>query len=158
QRQGAPAEHRGRRPAAVWRHACRAHRRDRHHRGHQDREQGQDESPRQPRLRRRRVMTYANPQSLVSTAWLAEHLHQPDLRIVDGTWYLPSQGKDAKAEYLQRHVPGAVFFDIDDVSDTNSSLPHMLPPPEKFASRVRKMGIGDGLRIVVYDANNMSAA
>jgi thiosulfate/3-mercaptopyruvate sulfurtransferase len=51
-----------------------------------------------------------------------------------------------------------VFFDIDDVSDTNSSLPHMLPPPEKFASRVRKMGIGDGLRIVVYDANNMSAA
>ena len=53
-------------------------------------------------------MTYANPQSLVSTQWLAEHLHQPDLRIVDGTWYLPSQGKDAKAEYLQRHVPGAV--------------------------------------------------
>lgn len=103
-------------------------------------------------------MTYANPQSLVSTAWLAANLQQPDLRIVDGTYYLPMQGKDAKAEYLEHHIPGAVFFDIDDISDTNSSLPHMLPAPEKFASRVRKLGIGDGNRIVIYDANNMSAA
>ncbi len=68
------------------------------------------------------------------------------------------QGKDARAEYLAQHIPGAVFFDLDDISDTNSSLPHMLPPPEKFASRVRRLGIGDGNRIVVYDANNMSAA
>lgn len=99
----------------------------------------------------------ANPQSLVSTAWLADHLQQPDLRIVDATYYLPMQGKDARAEYLAQHIPGAVFFDLDDISDTTSSLPHMLPAPEKFASRVRKLGIGDGNRIVVYDANNMGA-
>ncbi|MGH6892112.1 MAG: 3-mercaptopyruvate sulfurtransferase [Dongiaceae bacterium] len=103
-------------------------------------------------------MSYANPQSLVSTEWLAANLSQPDLRIVDATYYLPMQGKNAKAEYLERHIPGAVFFDIDDISDTTSSLPHMLPPPEKFASRVRKLGIGDGNRIAVYDAQGMMSA
>lgn len=102
--------------------------------------------------------SYAHPESLVSTEWLAANLHQPDLRIVDGTYYLPMQGKDAKAEYLERHIPGAVFFDIDDISDTSSSLPHMLPPPEKFASRVRKLGLGDGNRIVVYDGQGMMSA
>ena len=65
-------------------------------------------------------MSYANPQSLVSTQWLAEHLHQPDLRIVDGTYYLPMQGKDARAEYLAQHIPGAVFFDLDDISNRKS--------------------------------------
>ncbi len=103
-------------------------------------------------------MSYANPQSLVSTQWLAANLPQPDLRIVDATYYLPMQGKNAKAEYLERHIPGALFFDIDDISDTNSSLPHMLPPPEKFASRVRKLGIGDGNRIIVCDAQGMMSA
>ena len=102
--------------------------------------------------------SYAHPESLVSTDWLAANLHQPDLRIVDGTYYLPMQGKDAKAEYLERHIPGAVFFDIDDISDSTSSLPHMLPPPEKFASRVRKLGIGDGNRIVIYDGQGMMSA
>lgn len=101
---------------------------------------------------------YAHPESLVSTEWLAANLHQPDLRIVDGTYYLPMQGKDAKAEYLERHIPGAVFFDIDDISDTASPLPHMLPPPEKFASRIRKLGIGDGNRIVIYDGQGMMSA
>jgi thiosulfate/3-mercaptopyruvate sulfurtransferase len=103
-------------------------------------------------------MSYVNPQSLVSTDWLAANLHQPDLRIVDGTWYLPSQGRDARAEYLERHIPGAVFFDIDDISDTTSSLPHMLPPPEKFSARVRKLGLGDGNKIVVYDTTPMLGA
>ena len=102
--------------------------------------------------------SYAHPESLVSTDWLAANLHQPDLRIIDGTYYLPMQGKDAKAEYLERHIPGAVFFDIDDISDSTSSLPHMLPPPEKFASRVRKLGIGDGNRIVIYDGQGMMSA
>lgn len=101
---------------------------------------------------------YAHPESLVSTDWLAANLAQPDLRVVDATYYLPMQGKDAKAEYLQRHIPGAVFFDLDDISDSTSSLPHMLPPPEKFASRVRRLGIGDGNRIVVYDAQGMMSA
>jgi thiosulfate/3-mercaptopyruvate sulfurtransferase len=101
---------------------------------------------------------YAHPESLVSTDWLAANLSQPDLRVVDGTYYLPMQGKDAKAEYLERHIPGAVFFDIDDISDSNSTLPHMLPAPEKFASRVRKLGIGDGNRVVVYDGQGMMSA
>ncbi len=104
------------------------------------------------------MTAYAHPESLASTAWLAANLAQPDLRIVDATYYLPMQNKNAKADYLERHIPGAIFFDIDDISDTSSTLPHMLPPPEKFASRVRKLGIGDGNRIVVYDAQGMMSA
>ncbi len=103
-------------------------------------------------------MAYVNPQSLVSTEWLAAHLDQPDLRIVDATYFLPHLNRNAKAEYLERHLPGAVHFDIDDISDTSIPLPHMLPPPEKFASRVRRLGIGDGNRIVVYDALGMMSA
>lgn len=104
------------------------------------------------------MTAYAHPESLVSTEWLARNLSQPDLRIVDATYYLPMQNKNAKAEYLERHIPGAIFFDLDDISDSTSTLPHMLPPPEKFASRVRKLGIGDGNRIVVYDAQGMMSA
>jgi thiosulfate/3-mercaptopyruvate sulfurtransferase len=104
------------------------------------------------------VTAYAHPESLVSTEWLARNLSQPDLRIVDATYYLPMQNKNAKAEYLERHIPGAIFFDLDDISDSTSTLPHMLPAPEKFASRVRKLGIGDGNRIVVYDAQGMMSA
>lgn len=96
---------------------------------------------------------------LVSTEWLAARLNAPDIRIVDASWYLPVMKRDAKSEYAERHIPGAVYFDIDEISDSSSGLPHMLPPPEKFASRMRKMGLGDGSRIVVYDASggNMSA-
>ena len=96
--------------------------------------------------------------SLVTTEWLENELGAPDLRIVDGSFFLAASGRDARAEYEAAHIPGAVFLDIEDVSDSANPAPHMLPPPEKFASRVRKMGIGDGNRIVVYDANNMSAA
>lgn len=104
------------------------------------------------------MAAYANPQFLVSTAWLEQNLHQPDLRIVDATYYLPMQQKNARAEYDERHIPGAVFFDIDEIADSTSTLPHMLPPAEKFASRVRKLGIGDGNRIVVYDGTGMMSA
>ena len=103
-------------------------------------------------------MTYANPDALVSTEWLAEHMSAPDVRIVDGTWFLPPMGRDAKAEYQEQHIPGAVFFDIDEIADTDSDLPHMLPAPEKFSSRVRKLGLGDGVRIVVYDALGIYSA
>jgi len=103
-------------------------------------------------------MTYANPDSLVSTGWLEDHLNAPDIRIVDATYYLPMQGKDARAEYDERHIPGAVFFDIDEIADTSSDLPHMLPSPEKFAARVRKLGLGDGNRIIVYDSQGMMSA
>ena len=103
-------------------------------------------------------MPYANPDSLVSTAWLAEHLTSPDIRVVDGTYYLPMQGRNARAEYNERHIPGAVFFDIDEIADTSVDLPHMLPSPEKFSARMRKLGLGDGNRIVVYDAHGMMSA
>ncbi len=88
---------------------------------------------------------------LVSTEWLAEHLDAPDVRVADASWYLPQANRDAKAEYAAAHIPGAVFFDIDDLSDEKSALPHMLAPAPKFASRLRKLGLGDGNLIVVYD-------
>ena len=103
-------------------------------------------------------MPYANPDSLVSTGWLEDHLNAPDIRIVDATYYLPMQGKDARAEYNERHIPGAAFFDIDEIADTSVDLPHMLPSPEKFAARMRKLGLGDGNRIIVYDGHGMMSA
>jgi thiosulfate/3-mercaptopyruvate sulfurtransferase len=103
-------------------------------------------------------MPYARPDALVSTEWLAAHLDAPDVRVVDGSFYLPAQKRDARAEYEARHIPGAVFFDIDDISDGDNPLPHMMPAPEKFSARVRKLGLGDGNRIVVYDGNPMMGA
>lgn len=100
-------------------------------------------------------MNYVNPEALVSTEWLAEHLKAPDLRIVDASWYLPAMNRNGKQEYADSHIPGAVFFDIDEISDTDVPLPHMLPSPEKFASRMRRLGIGDGNRIVVYDGSDV---
>ncbi|MBO9447991.1 3-mercaptopyruvate sulfurtransferase [Ruegeria sp. R14_0] len=100
-----------------------------------------------------------DPKTLVSTEWLAAHLKDPDLRVLDGSWYLPQQGRDAKAEYETAHIPGARFFDIDEISDHRSDLPHMAPPVEKFMSRLRAMGVGDGHQVIVYDgAGLMSAA
>jgi len=98
------------------------------------------------------------PNTLVSTEWLAQHLNAPDVRVVDASWYLPDAGRDAKAEYKAAHIPGAVFFDIDEISDTASPLPHMLPAQEKFASRMRKLGLGDGNRIIVYDGAGIFSA
>ncbi|NRB05011.1 MAG: 3-mercaptopyruvate sulfurtransferase [Rhodobacteraceae bacterium] len=100
-----------------------------------------------------------DPQTLVSTDWLGAHLKDPDLRVLDGSWYLPDAGRDPRAEYEAAHIPGARFFDIDDISDQRSELPHMAPPVEKFMSRMRAMGVGDGHQVVVYDgAGLMSAA
>lgn len=95
---------------------------------------------------------------LVETDWLAEHLTAPDLVVIDGSWHLPSVDRNAHEEYLGQHIPGAVFFDIDAISDTDSDLPHMLPSPEKFSSIMRKTGIGDGMRIVIYDSYGMFSA
>jgi len=95
---------------------------------------------------------------LVSTEWLAEHLGAPDVRVVDATYFLPMEAKVGREEYLAHHIPGAVFFDIDEIADTDSPLPHMLPSPEKFSARVRKLGLGDGVRIVVYDQRGMFSA
>ena len=100
-----------------------------------------------------------DPKTLVSTQWLADHLKDPDLRILDASWYLPDAGRIPLAEYKKTHIPGARFFDIDEIADLRSDMPHMAPPPEKFISRLRAMGVGDGHQVVVYDgAGLMSAA
>ncbi|HVT24030.1 MAG TPA: 3-mercaptopyruvate sulfurtransferase [Rhizomicrobium sp.] len=101
-------------------------------------------------------MTIATP--LVSTGWLAERIDAPDIRVADASWYLPDAGRDAQAEYRAAHIPRAVFFDIDYLSDENNPLPHMLAPAPKFASRMRKLGLGDGNMIVVYDGAGIYSA
>jgi thiosulfate/3-mercaptopyruvate sulfurtransferase len=92
-----------------------------------------------------------NMPALVSTDWLDERLRKPDIRIADASWYLPQAGRNAKAEYASMHIPGAVFFDIDDLSDETSPLPHMLAPAPKFADRMRALGLGGDDLIIVYD-------
>ncbi|WP_120496086.1 3-mercaptopyruvate sulfurtransferase [Kiloniella sp. EL199] len=99
-----------------------------------------------------------NFNSIVSTEWLADHLDAPDVRVVDGTYYLPNENKDARTLYEEAHIKNAVFFDIDDISDTDNPLPHMIPSDIKFASKVRKLGLGDGNRIVVYDQRGLFSA
>lgn len=103
-------------------------------------------------------MATDDPKTLVSTGWLADHLKDPDLRILDATWFLPNETRNGKAEYEAGHIPGARFFDIDDISDSRSELPHMMPSTEKFMSRMRKMGVGDGHQIVVYDGMGLFSA
>src|SRR5210317_2361208 len=103
-------------------------------------------------------MSADDSRMLVSTQWLADHMKDPDLRILDASWYLPQMGRDAKAEYDAAHIPGARFFDIDDVADARSDLPHMAPPVEKFMSRLRAMGVGDGHQVVVYDGAGLFSA
>ncbi|MFZ0558256.1 MAG: 3-mercaptopyruvate sulfurtransferase [Methylovirgula sp.] len=87
----------------------------------------------------------------VSTRWLAEHLHDPDLAVIDATFFVPDEGRNARAEYLAAHIPGAVFFDIDAIADRATDLPHMLPSPEAFAAAMRALGIGSSLRLIVCD-------
>ncbi|MGI9416232.1 MAG: 3-mercaptopyruvate sulfurtransferase [Geminicoccaceae bacterium] len=103
-------------------------------------------------------MASVESNALVTTFWLSEHLNAPDIRVVDATYTLPTLNRNPRAEYEEAHIPGAVFFDIDDVADETSDLPHMVPDAAKFSSRVRKLGLGDGVRIVVYDNNRFSAS
>ncbi|SDG51115.1 3-mercaptopyruvate sulfurtransferase [Alloyangia pacifica] len=100
-------------------------------------------------------MASDDPKTLVSTDWLARHLKDPDLRLLDASWYMPGSGRDPKAEYEAAHIPGARFFDIDEISDLRSNLPHMVPPIDKFMSRMRALGVGDGHQIVVYDGTGL---
>lgn len=103
-------------------------------------------------------MASDDPQVLVSTDWLAQHLKDPDIRVLDASYFLPGVERDARAEYAQAHIPGARFFDIDEISDLRSDLPHMVPPVEKFMSRMRSMGVGDGHQVVVYDSQGIFSA
>jgi len=98
------------------------------------------------------------PGALVDTAWLAAHLDDPSVRVVDATYFLPGSSRDARAEYAAGHIPGAVFFDIDDIADTSNPLPHMLPSPEVFAGKVAALGIGSDHQIVCYDGHGMFSA
>ncbi|MEJ1991763.1 MAG: 3-mercaptopyruvate sulfurtransferase [Maritimibacter sp.] len=103
-------------------------------------------------------MPKSDPKTLVSTDWLAKHLNDPDLRLFDASWFMPDSDRDARAEYDQSHIPGARFFDIDEIADLRSPLPHMVPPVEKFMARMRAMGVGDGHQVVVYDSAGIFSA
>ena len=95
---------------------------------------------------------------LVSTDWLSERLDWQDLVVIDATWFLPGTPRDARAEFAERHIPGAVYFDIDQVSDHSSDLPHMLPEPADFAVAARRLGVSHGSTVVVYDAQGIFSA
>jgi thiosulfate/3-mercaptopyruvate sulfurtransferase len=97
-------------------------------------------------------------KNFVSTGWLAAHLHDPGLGIIDGSWHLPPTGRNGRAEFGAGHIPGAVFFDIDAIADTSSGLPHMLPEPMAFAAAMRELGLGDGMSMVVYDSSGLFGA
>lgn len=103
-------------------------------------------------------MPHSDPKTLVSTGWLAAHLKDPDLRVFDASWYLDDMGRNARDEYNASHIPGARYFDIDEISDLRSDLPHTIPPVEKFISRMRAMGVGDGHQVVVYDGAGIFSA
>jgi thiosulfate/3-mercaptopyruvate sulfurtransferase len=96
--------------------------------------------------------------NFVTTEWLAAHLGEPGLGLIDASWHLPPTGRNGAAEFRVSHIPGAVFFDIDLIADTSSGLPHMLPDPIAFSSAMRKLGLGDGMHFIVYDAHGLFAA
>ena len=96
--------------------------------------------------------------NLASTEWLDAHLADADLGVIDASWYLPADHRDARAEYLAGHIPGAVFFDIDRIADATTGLPHMLPKPGPFADAMSALGLGDGMRFVVYDGAGLFSA
>jgi thiosulfate/3-mercaptopyruvate sulfurtransferase len=95
---------------------------------------------------------------LVSPEWLKERLGKPKLRVVDASWYLPAQNRDARAEFLAGHIPGAVFFDIDAIADTSTGLPHMLPDDDAFARAAGTLGLSEQDTIVVYDGIGLFSA
>jgi thiosulfate/3-mercaptopyruvate sulfurtransferase len=114
-----------------------------------------------PDIDRRTVGPSDRPAGpLVSTAWLAARLEAPDFRVLDASWYLPGSGREAAREYLEAHVPGAVFFDLDEASDHRTTLPHMLPALEDFAALAGRLGIRNDSTLIVYDGSgaNFSAA
>lgn len=100
----------------------------------------------------------AGSQWIVDTAWLAANLQTPDIVVLDGSMHLPTSGRNARNEYATAHIPGAIFFDIDEVSDKSSPLPHMLPSAAQFGEQVGRMGIGDDTRVIVYDSEGLYSA
>jgi thiosulfate/3-mercaptopyruvate sulfurtransferase len=102
-------------------------------------------------------MSYARPEALVSTEWLAAHVNDPTVVVLDASWFLPGQG-DGHAEYARSHIPGAAFFDIDAIADPATSLPHMLPDAAGFARAVGALGVGNDSHVIVYDRALLSSA
>ncbi|HQZ11601.1 MAG TPA: 3-mercaptopyruvate sulfurtransferase [Devosia sp.] len=94
----------------------------------------------------------------VTTDWLAEHLHDPDVVVIDASWYMPNEPRDPRAEFLAGHIPGAVFFGIDEIADRKTDLPHMLPLPEQFGAQAGALGIADTDTLVVYDERGLFSA
>jgi thiosulfate/3-mercaptopyruvate sulfurtransferase len=103
-------------------------------------------------------MNELETRGLVTSAWLETHLSDPDLVILDSSWYLPDMGRAAKAEFEAAHIPGALFADIDALSDQTSKLPHMLPPPETFERSMAALGISNDHRVVAYDGAGLFSA
>jgi thiosulfate/3-mercaptopyruvate sulfurtransferase len=95
---------------------------------------------------------------LVTTEWLAAELGKPDLIVFDATKYLPNEAQDGKAEFVRAHVPGAQYFDIDQIADPDTDLPHMVPTPGRFAKLMGGLGVGNGSRIVFYDQKGLASA
>lgn len=95
---------------------------------------------------------------LVSTDWLLAHLSDPGVVIIDASWHMPAANRDGRREFLAGHIPGAAFFDLDEVSDHRNPLPHMLPSPEDFASAMGALGVSNDLKVVVYDAAGLFSA
>lgn len=104
------------------------------------------------------VAHFTPEKPTVTAQWLMSHLTAPDVRVLDCTWFMPNESRTGRQVYDAHHIPGARFFDIDDIADTDSPFPHMLPPPEKFSSRVRRLGLGDGHRVICYDQNGFVAS
>jgi thiosulfate/3-mercaptopyruvate sulfurtransferase len=103
-------------------------------------------------------MSYAHPEALVNSEWVAAHLDDPQVRILDSSFKLPGITPTAREDYDRGHIPGAVFFDIDDVCASGTSLPHMIPSADLFAQKIGGLGVGDGDKVVVYDSNGLSSA
>jgi thiosulfate/3-mercaptopyruvate sulfurtransferase len=97
-------------------------------------------------------------ENFVSTDWLAARLNQPDLAVIDATWHLPPTGRNGEKEFREGHIPGAVFFNIDNIADTSIGLPHMLPDALTFGREMTALGLGDGMRFVLYDALGLFSA
>ena len=103
-------------------------------------------------------MRYANPDALIETQWLAERLGDPDITVLDASFHLPGTGRDAQSEYAQRHIPGAMRFDIEDIRDHANPLPHMLPSAERFGENLSALGIGNDHLVVIYDTHGVQTS
>ncbi|MEX2615023.1 MAG: 3-mercaptopyruvate sulfurtransferase [Alphaproteobacteria bacterium] len=100
-------------------------------------------------------MTYANPDALIETGWLASHLNDPHVKILDASYHLPGTGRDAETEFTQRHIPGAMLFDIEDVRDRDNPFPHMLPDAGQFGAQMETLGLSNDDLIVIYDVHGV---